>query len=154
MNGNQILEDDISFILNDLKAKINSSEKDKTIIHLFNTKFILDNNVIKNLPIGLYGNFYSHQLTFFLIKNDYIKIIKKLLNKSNLNLKRIILKVFQMVQSLVDHSNSGSFIKIYMGRKNSHLISFYNSAYSYFQNFNFGTDLIYSDVSKVCSLEF
>ena len=40
-----------------------------------------------------------------------------------------------------------------MGRKNSHLISFYNSAYSYFQNFNFGTDLIYSDVSKVCSLE-
>ena len=65
MNGNQILEDDISFILNDLKAKINSSEKDKTIIHLFNTKFILDNNVIKNLPIGLYGNFYSHQLTFF-----------------------------------------------------------------------------------------
>ena len=38
MNGNQILEDDISFILNDLKAKINSSEKDKTIIHLFNTK--------------------------------------------------------------------------------------------------------------------
>ena len=91
MNGNQILEDDISFILNDLKAKINTSEKDKTIIHLFNTKFILDNNVIKNLPIGLYGNFYSHQLTFFLIQNDYIKIIKKLLNKSNLNLKRIIL---------------------------------------------------------------
>ena len=153
MNGNQILEDDISFILNDLKAKINSSEKDKTIIHLFNTKFILDNNVIKNLPIGLYGNFYSHQLTFFLIKNDYIKIIKKLLNKSNLNLKRIILKSFSDGTSLVDHSNSGSFIKIYMGRKNSHLISFYNSAYSYFQNFNFGTDLIYSDVSKVCSLE-
>ncbi len=153
MNGNQILEDDISFILNDLKAKINSSEKDKTIIHLFNTKFVLDNNVIKNLPIGLYGNFYSHQLTFFLIKNDYIKIIKKLLNKSNLNLKRIILKSFSDGTSLVDNSNSGSFIKIYMGRKNSHLISFYNSAYSYFQNFNFGTDLIYSDVAKVCSLE-
>ena len=153
MNGNQILEDDISFILNDLKAKINSSEKDKTIIHLFNTKFILDNNVIKNLPIGLYGNFYSHQLTFFLIQNDYIKIIKKLLNKSNLNLKRIILKSFSDGTSLVDNSNSGSFIKIYMGRKNCHLISFYNSAYSYFQNFNFGTDLIYSDVAKVCSLD-
>ena len=47
MNGNQILEDDISFILNDLRSKISKTEKVKTIIHLFNTKFILDNNSIK-----------------------------------------------------------------------------------------------------------
>ena len=153
MNGNQILEDDISFILNDLRSKISKTEKNKTIIHLFNTKFILDNNSIKNLPIGLNGNFYSHQLTFFLIKNNEIKIIKKLLNKSNLDLGRIILKSFSDGMSLVNNFNSGSFIKIYMGRKDSNLIYFYNSSYSYFQNFNFGTDLIYKDVAKVCSLD-
>ena len=59
-----------------------------------------------------------------------------------------------MEMSLVDNSNSGSFIKIYMGRKNSHLISFFiTQPILIFKNFNFGTDLIYSDVAKSCSLE-
>ena len=64
LNGNQILSEDISYILNDVKSKILEVENQKTIIHLFNTKFLLDNKPIKNLPIGLYGEFYSHQLTF------------------------------------------------------------------------------------------
>ena len=65
LNGNQILSEDISYIINDVKSKILEAENQKTIIHLFNTKFLLDNKPIKNLPIGLYGEFYSHQLTFF-----------------------------------------------------------------------------------------
>ena len=65
LNGNQILSEDISYILNDVKLKISEAEKNKTIIHLFNTKYLLDNRILKNLPIGLYGDFYSHQLTFF-----------------------------------------------------------------------------------------
>ncbi len=153
MNGNQILEDDISFILNDLKKKISDIEKNKTIIHLFNTKFILDKNYIKNLPIGLFGDFYSHQLTFFLMDNNDLKNIKTLLNKSNLNLNRIILKSFSDGISLVNNNNSGSFINICIGEKDSQIIFFYNSAYSYFQNFNFGSNLIYNDIAKVCSLD-
>ena len=65
LNGNQILEEDISYILNDVKNKLSESEKKKTIVHLFNTQHLLDNKPIKNLPIGLHGDFYSHQLTFF-----------------------------------------------------------------------------------------
>ena len=94
LNGNQILSEDISYILNDVKSKILEAENQKTIIHLFNTKFLLDNKPIKNLPIGLYGEFYSHQLTFFLIDNNDIKNIKTLLNRCNLNLNKIILKSF------------------------------------------------------------
>ena len=70
LNGNQILQEDISFILNNLKSKLTEIEKNKTIIHLFNTKYFLDFKAHKNLPIGLFGDFYSHQLTFFLIKKN------------------------------------------------------------------------------------
>ena len=70
------------------------AEKDKTIIHLFNTKYLLDNKPIKNLPIGLHGDFYSHQLTFFMVKNNDLKNIKTLFNMCNLNLSKIILKSF------------------------------------------------------------
>ena len=41
------------------------NSKNKKILHIFNSKFILDKNQIENLPIGLFGNFYSHELTFF-----------------------------------------------------------------------------------------
>ena len=39
LNGNQILSEDISYIINDVKSKILEAENQKTIIHLFNTKF-------------------------------------------------------------------------------------------------------------------
>ena len=69
LNGNQILSEDISYILNDVKTKLVDSEKSKTIIHLFNSEYLLDNKNIKNLPIGLHGDFYSHQLDLFLVEN-------------------------------------------------------------------------------------
>ena len=39
---------------------------------IFNSKYNLDNQKVENLPIGLFGDFYSHELSFILInKNDY-----------------------------------------------------------------------------------
>ena len=37
----------------------------KKIFHIFNSKFFLDKKKIENLPIGLFGDFYSHELSFF-----------------------------------------------------------------------------------------
>ena len=71
MNGTQILRENITYILNNLKSYINLIET-KTILHIFNSNFYLDNKKIDNLPIGLFGDFYSHELSFVLINsNDY-----------------------------------------------------------------------------------
>ena len=153
LNGNQILSEDISFILNDIKSKLIETEKYKTVIHLFNTKYLLDNKIIKNLPIGLYGNFYSHQLTFFMINNNEIKNIKKLFNKSNLSPNKIILKSFTEGIKIVNKYKKDNFLKINIKKNESQLIFFDNSAFAYFQKFNFGSDIILKDISKVCSLE-
>ncbi len=40
-------------------------KKQKTIMHIFNSKSVLDGKNIENLPIGLFGDFYNHELTFF-----------------------------------------------------------------------------------------
>ena len=72
MNGSQILKENITYILSTLKSLIEETELNKKILHIFNSKFFLDNNNIENLPIGLFGDFYSHELSFSLInKNDY-----------------------------------------------------------------------------------
>ena len=153
LNGNQILSDDISYILNDVKSRLLESEKDKTIIHLFNTKYLLDNKQIKNLPIGLYGDFYSHQLTFFLIKNNELKNLKTLFNKCNLGINKIILKNFSDGIKIINNFKSDTFIKIKIGKSESTLSFFFESAFCFFQKFNFGSDIILKDISKVCSLE-
>ena len=114
---------------------------------------MLDNKSIKNLPIGLHGNFYSHQLTFFLINNNEFKNIMMLFNKCNLGLNKIILKSFTEGVELIKEKNYDTFIKINIYQKKIQIIYFYNSAFCYYQNFNFGSDLISSDISKVCSLD-
>ena len=68
--------------------------KKKTILHIFNSKFILDQKNIENLPIGLFGNFYSHELSFFLINTNDYKNLQNIFNKSNLRIKKIISKKF------------------------------------------------------------
>ena len=62
LNGSQILKENITYILNSLKSTIDDFEAQKKILHIFNSKYCLDNEKIENLPIGLFGNFYSLQI--------------------------------------------------------------------------------------------
>ena len=153
LNGNQILEEDISYILNDVKNKLSESEKKKTIVHLFNTQHLLDNKPIKNLPIGLHGDFYSHQLTFFLLHINELKDIKILLNKCNLDLNKVMLKSFAEGVELIKKEKQDTFFKIKILKNKTQIIYFYNSAFCFYQSFSFGSDIIARDISKVCSLE-
>ena len=69
LNGSQLVKENITYLLNSLKFKINEIEKNKKILHIFNSKYLLDKRSIDNLPLGLFGNFYSHELSFFFIDN-------------------------------------------------------------------------------------
>ncbi len=153
LNGTQILSEDISFIINDIKSKLIETKKNKKIIHLFNSKYFLDYKKMENLPIGLFGDFYSHQLTFFLIDNNDLKNIKSLLNKCNINLKKVILKSFAEGINIVNQKKKDTFIKIIINKNETYLIFFEESAFCFFQKFNFGSDIILKDISKVCSLD-
>ena len=152
LNGNQVLSEDISFILNDLRKSIIENENNKSILHLFNTKYELDKKVIKNLPIGLYGQFYSHQLTFFLTNKNNIKNIESLLSRCNLRLNRIVVKSFVEGVRVINNDKNDTFNKIIIFKNKIHIISFLESSFCYFKKYKFGSDLIFQDILKVCSL--
>ncbi len=155
LNGSQVLKENISYILNSLKLAVTENEKEKTIIHIFNSKSILDDKRIENLPIGLFGDFYSHELTFFLIKNNDLKNIKRLFNKNNLSIKKIFIKNFIEGVELIDKdNNTETFFKIKINKNNSDLSFFDNGSFRYVENFNFGTSIIFRDIKKVCSLDY
>tara|TARA_B100000963_G_C22632165_1_gene675529 strand:- start:2261 stop:3457 length:1197 start_codon:yes stop_codon:yes gene_type:complete len=154
LNGSQVLKENISYILNSLKLAVTESEKHKTILHIFNSKSILDGVKSENLPIGLFGDFYSHELSFFLINNNDLNNIKKIFNKNNLNIKKIILKQFSDGTQLINKNDDiRNFFTVKIGNNFSHINYFEDHSYRYSQSFNFGTDIIYNDVNKICSLD-
>ena len=87
------------------------------------------------MPIGLYGNFYSHQLTFFLIKNNELKNLKTLFNKCNLDINRIILKNFSDGIKIINSYKDDTFIKIKINKNESNLLFFLNLLFVSLQKF-------------------
>ena len=155
LNGSQVLKENISYILNSLKLAVTENEKEKTILHIFNSKSVLDNKRFENLPIGLFGNFYSHGLTFFLIRNNDLMNIKQLFNKNNLSVKKIFIKNFIEGVELIDKdNNTETFFRIKINKDNSNISFFDSASFKYVENFNFGTSIIFRDIKKVCSLDY
>ncbi len=154
LNGSQLVKENITYIINSLKSKINEIEEHKTILHIFNSKYNLDKKNIENLPIGLFGEFYSHELSFFLINNNDYKNIRNIFNKCNLRIKKIISKNFiEGVNLINENSKLETFFKIDINKNKSQIIFFENSALKFTQNFDFGSDIIIKDISKIVPLK-
>tara|TARA_B100000989_G_scaffold285352_1_gene252978 strand:- start:570 stop:1766 length:1197 start_codon:yes stop_codon:yes gene_type:complete len=154
LNASQILKENITYILNTLKSCVNETESKKTILHIFNSKFYLDNKKVENLPIGLFGDFYSHELSFILINSNDEKNLKTIFHKCNLKLKKILIQSFLKGANISDNfKNKETFFHIKINEKNSKIFYFENNSLKFEQNFEFGTDIIINDISKVTSLK-
>ncbi len=153
LNGSQILRENITYILNDLKSYVNNYNNQKIVLHIFNSKFILDSKKIENLPIGLFGDFYSHELSFILIsKNDY-KNLMEIFDKCNLKIKKILVKSFVKGVYLNDiNYKDGTFFQIKINGENSKIFYFENNSLKFEQEFNFGSDIVIQDISKITSM--
>jgi cell division protein FtsA len=154
LNGSQVSKEDITYILNDVKKIITSNEKKYSLVHLFNSNFSLDSDNLENLPIGLFGEFYNQNMTFFLANKNFLRNIKLVLNNCGLNIDRIILKPFaEGVSYLLKDKKNMNFLAITLEEKKINISLFKNKSYVFTQDFNFGIDLIFKDISKLCSLK-
>tara|TARA_B100000035_G_scaffold277987_2_gene256620 strand:+ start:333 stop:1529 length:1197 start_codon:yes stop_codon:yes gene_type:complete len=154
LNGSQILRENITYILNTLKSYVDKIETKKNVIHIFNSKFNLDNKKIENLPIGLFGDFYSHELSFVLINSNDYQNLKNIFSKCNLKIKKILNKNF-IKGAVVNNKNKGcdTFFYIKIENNNSKIFYFENNSLKFEQNFKFGSDIILKDISKITSLK-
>ncbi len=154
LNGSQVLKENIFYILNTLKSCVDEIETKKNILHIFNSKFTLDNKNIENLPIGLFGDFYSHELSFSLIDKNNYKNLNNIFDNCNLKIKKLLIKSFVNGANISDNSkNTGTFFYINICKNNSKIFFFENNSLKLEQNFKFGSDIIIKDISKVTSLK-
>jgi cell division protein FtsA len=154
LNGSQVLNEDITFILNDIKNIVNANENKSSVIHLFNSSFSLDSDNLENLPIGLFGEFYNQNMSFVLLENNILKNFKLALNEINVSIDKIILKPFAEAVHLIFNNKYKNNFFIFELKKNQIQLSlFKNKSFIYSENFNFGLNLIIKDISKLCSLK-
>ena len=154
LNGSQILKENITYILNSIKSTIIENEQKKIILHIFNSKYVLDNKKIENLPIGLFGDLYSHEISLSLINENDYKNLNNIFNKCNLRIKKIFLKSF-IEGSYVSTKNENldTFYQIKINTHDTQLFYFENDSLKFEQNFDFGSDLVVRDISKITSLK-
>ena len=113
----------------------------------------MDGNILDNLPIGLFGNFYIHELTFILVEDNTLKNIKKAFGKSNLKIKKIFIKNFvEGVQLTKLDNKDENILVLKIRKKNSQIFFFEKGSIRFSEQFNFGTDIIIQDIVKICSL--
>ena len=154
LNGSQILRENITYILNTLKTCVDTTEEKKKILHIFNSKFLLDSKKIENPPIGLFGDFYSHELSFSLIdKNDY-KNLQNLFDKCNLKIKKVLLSNYiKGVFISEKNSNLNTFYFLEINLDKSRIFYFENNCLKFEQSFKFGYNIIFNDISKITLLK-
>ncbi len=154
LNGSQVSNEDISYILNDIKKIILESENNYSLVHLFNSNFYLDSDNLENLPIGLFGEFYNQNMTFFLVNKNFLKNLKSVFTNCGLNIEKIILKSFaDGVYLLSDNYLDKNFTILRLEKNRINVSLFKNKSFVYTENFNFGLNLIIKDISKLCSLK-
>ena len=154
LNGSQVSNEDITYILNNIKKIILESENNDSLVHLFNSNFSLDSDNLENLPIGLFGDFYNQNMTFFLINKNILKNIKSVFKNCGLNIEKTILKSFVEGIHLFSNNPSEKNFTILRLEKNRINISlFKNKSYIFAEDFSFGLNLIINDLSKLCSLK-
>ena len=154
LNGSQVSNEDIVYILNDIKKIILESENNDSLVHLFNSNFSLDSDNLENLPIGLFGDFYNQNMTFFLINKNILKNIKSVFNNCGLSIEKIILKPFaEGIYHLSNNRSDKNFIILRLEKNRINVSLFKNKSYVFVEDFNFGFNLIVKDISKLCSLK-
>jgi len=154
LNGARVLNEDITYILNDIKKIILESENNYSLAHLFNSNFTLDSDNLENLPIGLFGEFYNQNMTFFLVKKNILKNIKSVFNNCGLNIEKVILKPFAKGVYLLANNQLNKNFTIFKLEENRINISlFKNKSFIFTEEFNFGFNYIIKDISKLCSLK-
>ena len=154
LNGTQITKENITYILNSLKSYVDEFEENKKILHIFNSEYSLDKKKIDNLPIGLFGDFYSHELSFNLINKNDFKNLENIFKICNLRIKKIFIESFVKGSWVSDNNEKiDTFFYIQIEDNNSKIFYVENNALKFEQKFNFGTEIIINDICKITSLE-
>tara|TARA_B100000029_G_scaffold515090_1_gene620543 strand:- start:1837 stop:3072 length:1236 start_codon:yes stop_codon:yes gene_type:complete len=154
INGSKIYKEDIEFLLKEGKKQVTLNDESHSIIHIFNHSYTVDGKIFLEVPIDVYADNLSHQMTFITVPRNNIKNIIQTFTNCDIEVERFISCIFALGVELLNEEdlNNGSAL-IDLGFEKTSLGLFKNLALSHSSTFPIGMNHIAKDISKVCSLD-
>ncbi len=154
LNGAKVEKRDLDYILNEGKISISKNEQKNSILHILNSNFYLDKKRRDKIPLNIFGDHLGLQMTFITLPKNNIKNIKALFENNDLQVDRLLCRPLTTGINLLNESNSlKNFLLINIDDELSTISAYENSALVFFKTFPFGTNLIFRDISQLCSIK-
>ena len=154
LNRSKVEKRDLDYILNEGKSAIKKSQKKHSIIHILNSNFILDKKKRNKIPLDIFGDHLSLHMTFISIPKNSLEKINALFEANDIKIERIIHKTFASGIDLISNKqNLKNFILVNFDKELSSISLYENSSLIFLKTFPFGTNSIYKDIIKLCSLD-
>ncbi len=153
LNGSKVEKGDLDYILNEAQTSIIKNQEKNKILHILNSNFVLDKTKQTKIPVNIPGDHLSLHMTFISLPKDNLKSISEIFENNNLKIERIINKPFAFGIDLITKKKYlKDFIIINFGTELTSISFYKNSSLIFLKTFSFGTNSIYNDVVKLCSL--
>ena len=151
--GAKISYDDVSYLITDAKSQIQQRLQNDFIVHIFNYNYNVDGRKFSTEPIDLYGNFFSHELTFLTIPKNILRNINEIFLNMDVEVKRFILSSYAYSVSKFSKETLERGISLIFFDKNKTSVTlFKNSALIHHKTISIGLHHLAKDISKVCSI--
>tara|TARA_Y100000590_G_C15695307_1_gene1004904 strand:+ start:504 stop:1763 length:1260 start_codon:yes stop_codon:yes gene_type:complete len=151
--GAKISFDDVSYLITDAKLQIQQSQQNDFIVHIFNYNYNVDGKKFLNEPIDIYGNFFSHELTFLTIPRNILKNINEIFVNADVEVKKFILSSYAYSVTKFDKDTLEKGISLISFDKNKTSVTvFKNSALIHHKTIPIGLHHLAKDISRVCSI--
>ena len=153
VSGSKIEKDDISFLLKEAKKQVESNDSRISHIHIFNNKYVVDNNTFKNLPVNTYADNFSQENVFLGVPKNILKNISEVFHSCDIEIDKFIFSpyasgVYCFNQDQIDY---GCGI-VDVGYEKTSLALFKDSSLIHATSFPIGSNHITKDISRGCYL--
>tara|TARA_A100001011_G_C14256589_1_gene820348 strand:- start:217 stop:1395 length:1179 start_codon:yes stop_codon:yes gene_type:complete len=153
LNGSKVEKRDLDYILNESRNSISNNQKNNSILHILNSNFILDKSYQSKIPLNIFGDHLSMHMTFISIPENNLKNIIEVFKQNDLKVDRVISKPFaEGINLLNNNKDLKNSVVINFGNELSTISLYENTSLIFFKTFPFGTNLIYDDISQLCSI--
>lgn len=88
--GDFITNDNLSYILNEARDQCSDTLNDKRIIHILIDSYLVDDIKYSNLPQNLKCKYFSLDIRFLCLPENYLKDLEKIVNKYQISIKKLI----------------------------------------------------------------
>ena len=154
MNGDKIETSDIDFLLRESKKQLEKNDDRLTQIHMFNHKYILDNNLYKNLPINISCDQLRLENIFISVPKNILKNITNVFDSCNIRINKFISSTYANGLYLFNENQlEDGCVIVDIGYEKTSIALFKNSSLLKIVAFPIGSNHISKDISKICYLK-